>query len=77
MYRRLPKEIREKARDTYRIWQKHPNTPGLNFEKLNAPLPLYSIRITQKYRAIAIYQDSVYVWVFIGTHAEYDSWLRE
>jgi hypothetical protein len=47
----------------------------LEFKKLAPHQDIWSVRITDDYRAIGQRQGEVIVWFFIGTHAEYDPLL--
>lgn len=74
---KLPPDIRERARDAYRRFATDPSHPGLRFKRVHAELPLWSVRITESYRAIGVRkQNDEIIWFFIGTHAEYDKLLR-
>lgn len=74
---RLPDEIRQRAREAYRRFAADPAHPGLRFKRLHSDPPLWSVRITDSYRAVGIRtSDDEIVWFFIGTHAEYERLLR-
>ena len=74
---RLPEDIRERAREAYRKFAADPSSPGLHFKKLNSDPPLWSVRISDSYRAVGVRKtDDEIIWFFIGTHAEYDRLLR-
>ena len=47
--------------------------PSLHFKRVGQ---FWSVRVGLHYRALAIEEDSVPVWVWIGTHAEYDTLVR-
>lgn len=49
---------------------------GLFFKQVDTKPPLYSVRIGLHYRALGVKQDNTIVWVWIGSHAEYDKFLR-
>lgn len=68
--RRLPPPIREAARKAFQLWSTDPHHPSLSFKKLESPL--YSVRVGLNWRAVAYKDGETYVWVFIGSHAEYD-----
>jgi hypothetical protein len=34
------------------------------------------VRVTQDYRALALFEDDTYHWIWIGTHSEYDRILK-
>jgi mRNA-degrading endonuclease RelE of RelBE toxin-antitoxin system len=74
---RLPAEVRARAREAYRRFAADPAHPGLRFKRLHATLPLWSVRVSDSYRAVGIRKgESEIVWFFIGTHAEYEKLLR-
>ena len=70
-YRQVPIDVRLRARKAYRLWQLNPAHPGLAFKRLNMPMPLFSVRITQSYRAVARLKDDAFIWFFIGNHDDY------
>ncbi len=76
-FERLPKDIRQRAREAYRRFAADPAHPGLRFKRLQSDLPLWSVRISDSYRAVGVRKtDDEIIWIFIGTHAEYDRMLR-
>jgi hypothetical protein len=68
----LPAEIQRQARDAYRLFRGDPRHPGLRFKKIEQTENVYSIRIGLGYRALGALEDSVVVWFWIGSHADYD-----
>jgi hypothetical protein len=72
-YSELPPEIKKAARKQYRFWQSNPRHPSLQFKPIGE---LWSVRVTQDYRALAILEDDIYYWIWIGTHTEYDRILK-
>jgi mRNA-degrading endonuclease RelE of RelBE toxin-antitoxin system len=75
-YRDLPPEIRELARKAYRLFRDNARHPSLQFKKVHARDPIYSVRVTLGYRAIGLLEDEEITWFWIGTHAEYDRLLE-
>jgi mRNA-degrading endonuclease RelE of RelBE toxin-antitoxin system len=75
-FSKLPRAIQERARSAYRRFQDDPNHPSLQFKSLHASVPLWSVRVTNSYRAVGVRKtNDEIVWFFIGTHAEYDKLL--
>ena len=73
-YRKLPVEIREEARETYRCWLKNPREPSLHFKRIR---DAWSVRIgTTGYRALASQEPDGYLWFWIGPHDEYERVIR-
>jgi hypothetical protein len=48
---------------------------GLEFKKLPPHPDIWSVRISDNYRAVGQREGDSIVWFFIGTHAEYDALL--
>ncbi|MDJ0898507.1 MAG: hypothetical protein QNJ55_06825 [Xenococcus sp. MO_188.B8] len=69
-YAKLPLKIKKQARKAYRIWQENQSHPSLHFKKVGKNL--WSVRITQNYRALALKKADDFYWVWIGTHDEYE-----
>ena len=62
--------MRSAAKEKYKLWRSEPFHPSLHFKELRPGL--WSVRITSNYRALALRDNDVVVWFWIGTHAEYD-----
>ncbi len=73
-YADLTPEMKEQARKAYRIWRENPSYPSLHFKKVGKNL--WSVRITEDYRALALKQGEDYYWIWIGSHDEYDAFLN-
>lgn len=71
-FRKLPPPIRTQAREAYRMFKADPWHPGLNFKKVSATQPLYSARVTLDYRVIGIRDNDTIIWIWIGSHTEYE-----
>ena len=71
-YRKLPSDIREHARKTYRLFRDNPAHPSLNFKKVHHSEPVYSVRVTRGYRALGLWEHDEITWFWIGNHAEYE-----
>ena len=76
-FARLPKNVQRQARKAYRIFQDTQNNPALHFKKIHTLREIYSIRITQNYRALGTIKDDEIIWFWIGSHAEYDKLLKK
>jgi hypothetical protein len=68
-FSRLPAKIQQQAREAYRNFLRNPSHPSLAFKRLNTELPLWSVRITESYRAVGVRHGEIIIWFFIGTHA--------
>ncbi|MGH9619204.1 MAG: hypothetical protein ACRD45_05760 [Bryobacteraceae bacterium] len=74
-YRELPSEAREAARKAYAAFGNNPAHPSLNFKKVHAHEPVYSVRVTRGYRAVGLLEGDEITWFWIGTHADYERLL--
>lgn len=68
-FKALPSDVRERARQAYRLWRDTPQLPGLRFKRVGDEV---SVRIGRQYRALGILQGDTVYWYWIGKHDEYD-----
>jgi hypothetical protein len=68
----LPKEIQELAIKNYELWRSNPHHPSLRFRRLQGSADRFTVRVGDHYRALGLLKTDTMVWVWIGTHAEYD-----
>jgi hypothetical protein len=71
----LPEHARRQARDAYRLFAVNPWHPSLRFRRVREEAPTHSARIGAHYRVLGYFEGDTIVWVWIGTHAEYDRLL--
>jgi hypothetical protein len=72
----LPDDIRRQAYVAYRQFKRDPYHPSLQFKRVSQRKPLYSVRIGISYRALGLKEaDDLIVWLWIGSHADYDKLL--
>ena len=72
LFHALPGEIQELAVKNYRLWLSNPNHPSLHFRRLQGSADRFSVRVGGHYRALGRLTADTMLWVWIGTHAEYD-----
>jgi len=53
--------------------RENPNHPSLQFKKIGE---LWSARVGQAHRALAVEDGEDFIWVWVGTHDEYDRIFR-
>jgi hypothetical protein len=74
LYKKLPVEIKEAARRAHQKFRDNPAHPGLQLERLRKDPRLWSVRVTRDFRAVARrYENDAWVWVWIGSHSEFDA----
>ncbi|BBO23755.1 MAG: hypothetical protein HND43_11145 [Armatimonadetes bacterium] len=72
-YETLPEEVREAADRAYALLKVDPSHRSLRFKEIEG---LWSARVGRRYRALAVQDEEDFIWVWIGTHAEYDRLIR-
>jgi hypothetical protein len=65
----LPGSIQKLARKNFQLLKQDPQHPSLQFKLLGSH---WSARVGLNHRALAIKDEADFVWVWIGSHAEYD-----
>ncbi len=72
LYTALPEITRCQADKAYRLWLVNPSHPGLQFKRIHGTRQIYSVRISQDWRAVGAVQDGEIMWFWIGSHSDYD-----
>jgi mRNA-degrading endonuclease RelE of RelBE toxin-antitoxin system len=72
LYEKLPKHIQRLADKYFLLLKADPNHPSLKFKKLGE---MWSVRVGAHYRALAFEYDDVILWIWIGSHADYDKMM--
>jgi hypothetical protein len=73
-YNALPAEVQKLADRCYALLRQDSHHPSLHFKKVGE---FRSVRVGLYYRALAIESGSDFVWVWIGSHAEYDRLIAQ
>jgi hypothetical protein len=69
----LPKDVQQLARKNFQLLKQDIRHPSLQFKRLG---DYWSARVGLHYRALAMEDGPDFVWVWIGTHAEYDRLVK-
>ena len=75
-YRQLPKDVQKLADKNFQLLRANPHHPSLHLKKVGAKQQHWSVRVGDNYRALALVRPEGAVWLWIGTHADYDKYLR-
>lgn len=67
-------QMKEQAQKAYQLWKENPLHPSLHFKKVGKNL--WSARITDDYRALALKKGDDYYWFWIGSHDDYNALLN-
>ncbi len=71
---KLPYPIRRVAEENFKRLKKNRRHPSLHFKKVGK---LWSVRAGLDYRALAVEDGEDFIWVWIGTHDEYERMIVE
>jgi len=74
-YSKLPLVIQQLADKNFALLQQDSFHPSLHLKKVGARKELWSVRVGEHYRALGLDKPEGIVWVWIGTHADYDKLL--
>jgi hypothetical protein len=67
-FEQLPENIQEIARKNFSLLKNDPSHPSLHFKKVGK---LWSVRVGTHHRALAVPDNTDFIWVWIGSHNEY------
>lgn len=73
-YTALPAEVHQLADRCYALLRQDAHHPSLHFKKVGQ---FWSVRVGLHYRALAVESGSDLVWVWMGSHAEYDRLIAQ
>jgi hypothetical protein len=68
LYNQLPATIQRQADNQFALFTQDPEHPSLHLKPVG---PFWSARITGGYRALALRENGVFHWFWIGNHDEY------
>ena len=73
-YERLPESVQKVSKQNFQLLKENPWYPSLHFKKVGK---LWSVRAGINHRALAIEDGKEFIWVWIGTHDEYERMIKE
>ena len=65
----LGEDVQKLARKNFELLKNDPRHPSLHFKKIGS---YWSARVGLHHRVLAVEDGDDFVWVWIGSHAEYD-----
>jgi len=71
-YHALDPQHRFAARRAYQLFARDPGHPSLRFKKLAGSDRVWSVRISERYRAIGERDGDTVTWIWIGSHNDFD-----
>ena len=69
----LSEDVQNVARKNYALLKDNPQHPSLRFKKVGT---FWSARVGLTHRALAVEDEDGFIWVWIGTHDEYQRMIR-
>ena len=72
-YHPLSPAAKARAREAFRLFLQNPDHPSLRFKKLQGRDHVWSVRVSDQYRAVGVRHGEVVEWIWIGTHNEFDN----
>ena len=72
-YAKLPASVRVLADKRFELFEQDPRHPSLQFKKVGR---YWSARISQGYRAVSTDVDDGILWIWIGSHRDYERFIR-
>ena len=72
-YHGLPEDIQRRADKQFSLFAANPRHPSLQLKPVGE---LWSARVTDAYRALAIREEKGFIWFWIGSHDEYMRLLK-
>lgn len=76
LFAKLPNSVQKQARKNYRLWRANPSHPGLHFKRIHGQDKIYSVRVGLGWRALGLVEGDTIHWFWIGSHADYDKFLK-
>jgi hypothetical protein len=71
---KLPESVQKVSKQNFQQLKTNPWHPSLHFKKVGK---FWSARAGINHRALAVEGGEDYIWVWIGTHDEYERMLKE
>jgi hypothetical protein len=72
-YERLAPPAKARARLAYQLFAENPEHPSLRFKKLQGSGKIWSLRISEQYRAVGLRSGDTIERIWIGTRNEFDN----
>ena len=69
LYKRIPRSAQRAADKQFELFRKDPTHPSLHLKPVGG---LWSARINDAYRALAVREGDVFYWFWVGPHDQYE-----
>jgi len=64
--------VQASAKKAFKLFSDNPHHPSLAFKPLRSNPHSWSVRVSQKYRAVGSRNGDFINWFWIGSHADFD-----
>jgi mRNA-degrading endonuclease RelE of RelBE toxin-antitoxin system len=71
----LPRQVQQQAKGAFKQFKEDHTYPSLHFKRVHERQPVYSARISLKYRVVGVVDGDEIVWFWAGSHADYEKLL--
>ncbi len=68
----MPPDVQKLSIKNYELWRRDPHHPSLRFRRLKGSADRFTVRIGDHYRALGTLTADTILWVWIGSHTDYD-----
>ena len=72
LYGALPLDVKATARAAFGRFRENPAHPNLHLERLRSDPRAWSVRVSRDCRAVALRHGDDWVWIWIGSHENFD-----
>lgn len=73
-FENLPEPVQTIAKKNFELFKNNPSHLSLHFKKVGN---FWSVRVGINHRALAVEDGEDYIWVWIGSHDEYERIIKE
>ena len=73
-FENLPAFVQKTAKNNFELLKTDPSHPSLHFKKIGV---FWSVRVGMSYRALAVEDGNDFIWVWVGTHDDYERMIRK
>ena len=72
-FKKLPEPVQKVSKQNFQLLKTNPWYPSLHFKEVGK---FWSVRVGINHRALAIKDGGDYIWVWIGSHGEYERMIK-
>lgn len=73
-YEKLPLRVQKLADKCFAFFKRDPLYPSLHLQRIHDEV--WSVRVSDHYRALAKRREDGWMWFWIGTHEEYNKLIK-